>query len=188
MTIIAYSRVSTADQNPQLQLDALKIGGAEKFFTDHGVSGTLASRPELDKCLDYLRAGDTLLVWKLDRLGRNTRHTLALLDDLAEREINFRSLTEGIDTSGAMGRAMITVIAAFAQLERDTLIERTKAGLAVARESGRTGGRPLAMDEKKLKLAQKLYDSGDHTKAEIAQIIGVGVATIYRHLGPARVR
>lgn len=114
MGIIGYARVSTVDQNPQLQLDALRDAGAIRIFTDHGVSGSTASRPELDACLDHLREGDVLTVWKLDRLGRNTQHVLAVVDGLTTRGAGFRSLTEGLHTDGPMGKAMLTIMAAFA--------------------------------------------------------------------------
>ena len=142
MAIIGYARVSTTDQTPQLQLDALRDDGASRVFTDHGVSGSTADRPQLDACMDHLREGDVLTVWKLDRLGRNTRHVLALVDGLTSRGIGFRSITEGLHTDGPMGKAMLTIMAAFAQLERDTMLERTRAGLAAAAANGRKGGRP----------------------------------------------
>ena len=142
LAIIGYARVSTTDQNPQLQLDALQEAGATRIYTDHGVSGATACRPHLDACLDHLREGDVLTVWKLDRLGRNTQHVLAVVDQLTSRGIGFRSLTEGLHTDGPMGTAMLTIMAAFAQLERDTMIERTRAGLAAAAANGRKGGRP----------------------------------------------
>ena len=147
MAVIGYARVSTTDQNPQLQLDALHEAGATRVFTDHGVSGATACRPELDACLDHLREGDVLTVWKLDRLGRNTQHVLAVVDQLTSRGIGFRSLTEGLHTDGPMGKAMLTIMAAFAQLERDTMIERTRAGLAAAAANGRKGGRPRKVDD-----------------------------------------
>ena len=140
LAVIGYARVSTTDQNPQLQLDALQEAGATRIYTDHGVSGSTACRPQLDACLDHLREGDVLTVWKLDRLGRNTQHVLAVVDQLTSRGIGFRSLTEGLHTDGPMGKAMLTIMAAFAQLERDTMIERTRAGLA-RRRSQRSQGR-----------------------------------------------
>src|SRR6476620_6418269 len=118
---IGYARASTTDQNPQLQLDALQEAGATRIYTDYGVSGATASRPHLDACLDHLREGDVLTVWKLDRLSRNTRHVLAVVDELKSRGVGFRSITEGLNTEGAMGKAMLTIMAAFAQLERDTM-------------------------------------------------------------------
>lgn len=103
LAIIGYARVSTTDQNPQLQLDALQEAGAMRIFTDYGVSGSTASRPHLDACIDHLRKGDVLTVWKLDRLGRNTKHVLAVVDELTSRDVGFRSLTEGLHTEGPMG-------------------------------------------------------------------------------------
>ncbi|NHP16923.1 recombinase family protein, partial [Rhodococcus sp. IC4_135] len=118
MAVIGYARVSTTEQNAQLQLDALKAAGAARIFTDHGVSGSKTARPELDACIDHLREGDVLTVWKLDRLGRNTVHVLQLIEELTEHGIGFRSVTEGLHTDGPMGKAMLTIMAAFAQLER----------------------------------------------------------------------
>ena len=142
MAIIGYARVSTVDQNPQLQLDALHEAGATRIYTDHGVSGSMTCRPQLDACLDHLRKGDVLTVWKLDRLGRNTKHVLAVVDQLTSRGIGFRSITEGLHTDGPMGKAMLTIMAAFAQLERDTMIEHTRTGLIAAAANSRKGGRP----------------------------------------------
>ena len=114
MAIIGYARVSTADQNMALQLDALREAGVDRVFRDQGVSGSTSARPGLDACLDHLAEGDVLTVWKLDRLGRNTQHILAVVDDLMSRGIGFRSITEGLHTEGAMGKAMLTIMAAFA--------------------------------------------------------------------------
>ena len=119
-------------------------------------SGSAASRPHLDACLDHLREDDVLTVWKLDRLGRNTQHVLAVVDELTSRGIGFRSLTEGLHTDGPMGTAMLTIMAAFAQLERDTMIERTRAGLAAAAANGRKGGRPRKVDDADAAKARKL--------------------------------
>ena len=181
LAVIGYARVSTTDQDPQLQLDALYEAGAIRIFTDHGVSGSRQSRPELDACLDHLRAGDVLTVWKLDRLGRNTRHVLEIIDTLASRDIGFRSLTEGLDTDGPMGKAMLTIMAAFAQLERDTMIERTRAGLAAAAANGRKGGRPRKVDHADAAKARALRDKGV-VAADIAKMLGVSRATAYRYL------
>jgi DNA invertase Pin-like site-specific DNA recombinase len=179
--IIGYARVSTTDQNPQLQLDALRDAGASRIFTDHGVSNSMARRPELDACLDHLREGDVLTVWKLDRLGRNTQHVLAVVDELTSRGIGFRSLTEGLRTDGPMGTAMLTIMAAFAQLERDTMIERTRAGLAAAAANGRKGGRPRKVDDADVAKARKLREKGI-TATDIAKMLGVSRATVYRYL------
>jgi DNA invertase Pin-like site-specific DNA recombinase len=180
LAIIGYARVSTTDQNPQLQLDALLEAGAKRVFTDY-VSGAAASRPHLDKCLDHLREGDVLTVWKLDRLGRNTQHVLAVVDGLTSRGIGFRSLTEGLHTDGPMGKAMLTIMAAFAQLERDTIIERTRAGLAAAAANGRKGGRPRKVDDADAAKARSLREKGI-TATDIAKMLGVSRATVYRYL------
>ena len=182
MATIGYARVSTTDQNPQLQLDALQEAGAARVFTDHGVSGSSSSRPQLDTALDHLREGDVLTVWKLDRLGRNTQHVLTVVDDLTSRGIGFRSLTEGLHTEGAMGKAMLTIMAAFAQLERDTMIERTRAGLAAAAANGRKGGRPRKVDDAAANKARSLRDKGVNA-TDIAKMLGVSRATVYRYLG-----
>lgn len=181
MAVIGYARVSTTDQDPQLQLDALRDAGAMRVFTDHGVSGSRTSRPQLDACLDHLRAGDVLTVWKLDRLGRNTRHVLEIIDTLTSRGIGFRSLTEGLTTDGPMGKAMLTIMAAFAQLERDILIERTRAGLAAAAANGRKGGRPRKVDNADAAKVRALRDKGV-VAGDIAKMLGVSRATAYRYL------
>ena len=184
MAAIGYARVSTTDQNPQLQLDALKAAGASRIFTDHGVSGSTTQRPELDACLDHLRGGDVLMVWKLDRLGRNTRHVLEAVEQLSSRGIGFRSLTEGLHTDGPMGKAMLTIMAAFAQLERDTMIERTRAGLAAAAANGRKGGRPRKVDDAHAARARGFREKGI-AAADIAKMLGVSRATVYRYLAEA---
>lgn len=181
MAIIGYARVSTNDQDPQLQLDALKAAGATRIYTNHGVSGTKTERPELDRCLDHLREGDVLAVWKLDRLGRNTVHVLQLIEHLTERGIGFRSLTEGLHTDGPMGKAMLTIMAAFAQLERDTMIERTRAGLAAAAANGRKGGRPRKVGDADAAKAKELKAKGINA-SDIAKMLGCSRATVYRYL------
>jgi DNA invertase Pin-like site-specific DNA recombinase len=183
MSVIGYARVSTTDQNPQLQLDALRDAGAARVFNDHGVSGSTASRPGLDSCLDHLREGDVLTVWKLDRLGRNTQHVLAIVEGLTARGVGFRSLTEGLHTDGPMGNAMLTIMAAFAQLERDTMIERTRAGLAAA-ANGRKGGRPRKVDDADAAKARSLREKGINA-TDIAKMLGVSRATVYRYLADA---
>ncbi|RJO72175.1 recombinase family protein [Nocardia panacis] len=181
MALIGYARVSTTDQDPQLQLDALATAGTARVFTDHGVSGTKTERPELDRCLDHLREGDVLAVWKLDRLGRNTVHVLQLIERLTERGIGFRSLTEGLHTDGPMGKAMLTVMAAFAQLERDTMVERTRAGLVAAAANGRKGGRPRKVDDTDAAKARQLKEKGIGAP-DIAKMLGCSRATVYRYL------
>ena len=188
MTSLGYARVSTMDQNPELQIRELEEAGCERIYRDHGVSGTTTSRPELDKLLDRLSRGDEVVVWKLDRLGRNTRHLLELLDGFTERGIKFRSLRDGIITDpdgelgGAIARAMVTIISAFAQLERDQLSERTRAGMAVAAAHGRTAGRrEITAEHEKVKRARDLKSQG-LKPVDIGKIIGTSRATVYRYL------
>lgn len=188
MTCLGYARVSTTEQDTELQIRELEAAGCERIYRDHGVSGTKASRPELDKLLDRLSKGDEVIVWKLDRLGRNTRHLLELLDDFKARGIKFRSLRDGIitdpdsDLGGAMAQAMITIISAFAQLERDQLSERTKAGMAVAASHGRTAGRrEITADHANVKRAHVLKKQG-LKPADIGKIMGASRATVYRYL------
>jgi DNA invertase Pin-like site-specific DNA recombinase len=145
------------------------------------VSGSKARRPQLDACLDHLREGDVLTVWKLDRLGRNTQHVLALVDELTSRKIGFRSITEGLHTDGPMGKAMLTIMAAFATLERDTMIERTRAGLAAAAANGRKGGRPRKINDAAAAKARSLRAKGI-AATDIAKMLAVSRATVYRYL------
>jgi DNA invertase Pin-like site-specific DNA recombinase len=180
-TQIGYARVSTDDQKAELQTDALKKAGCKRTFTDHS-SGSNASRPELDRMLEHLREGDVVVVWRLDRLGRSLKNLIALVEDLADKGVGFKSLSESIDTTTASGRLFFSIMGALAEFERDLIRERTMAGLAAARARGRVGGRPSVMNSKKIERARKLYDSQDHTVAEIAEMLGVSVATIYRHL------
>lgn len=181
MAVIGYARVSTTEQNAQLQLDALKAAGAARIFTDHGVSGSKTARPELDACIDHLREGDVLTVWKLDRLGRNTVHVLQLIEELTEHGIGFRSVTEGLHTDGPMSKAMLTIMAAFAQLERDTMIERTRAGLIAAAANGRKGGRPRKVTDSDAIKARQLREKGI-SAPDIARMLDCSRATVYRYL------
>jgi DNA invertase Pin-like site-specific DNA recombinase len=188
MTKLGYARVSTADQNTELQIRELEAAGCERVYRDQGISGTTTSRPELDKMLERLSRGDEVVVWKLDRLGRNTRHLLELLDGFTEQGITFRSLRDGIITDpgselgGAMARAMVTIISAFAQLERDQLSERTRAGMAVAASHGRKAGRrEITANHTNVTRAHELKAQG-LKPADIGKIIGTSRATIYRYL------
>ena len=149
MAVSGTRRVSTADQNPAAPARRPREAGADRIFRDHGMSGSIAcSARSLDACLDHFVKGDVLTVWKLDRLGRSTRHVLTVVDDLTARRYRVpQHLTEGLHTDGPMGKAMLTIMAAFAQLERDTMIERTRAGLAAAAANGRKGGRPRKVDD-----------------------------------------
>lgn len=182
MASFGYARVSVKSQSPTLQVEALRAAGCTRVYTDHGVSGTRAKRPQLDKLLDQLRDGDEVVVWKLDRLGRNTRNLLLLLSELEARGVHFRSLTEGVSTTGAMGTAMLTVMAAFTQLERDQLSERTRAGQAVASAAGRPAGRPAITTNTNRVIHARQYKEAGLSPGEIAKLLGVSRATVYRYL------
>ncbi len=182
--LLGYARISTVAQDAALQHDALQAAGCDRVFSDTA-SGALNDRPELAKALDHLRTGDTLIVWRLDRLGRSLRHLVDTVAALADRDVGFRSLQESIDTTTPGGKLVFHLFAALAEFERDLIRERTHAGLAAARARGRHGGRPKAMSTDKLALAREMYDSKQHTVAQIAAVLGVSRATIYRHLRPA---
>ena len=179
--LLGYARVSTADQHPDLQLDALKAVGCYRLFVDTA-SGALDARPELARALDQLRPGDTLVVWKLDRLGRSLRHLIDTVAELQRREVGFRSLQEHIDTTSPGGKLVFHVFGALAEFERDLIRQRTLAGLAAARARGRAGGRPPSMTPTKIALARQMYETQQHSLAEIAKTLGVSRASIYRHL------
>ncbi|SDL41095.1 recombinase family protein [Arthrobacter sp. ok362] len=181
MAVIGYARVSTTEQNLDLQLAALKSAGAARTFADNGVSGSMVERPQLSKALDRLEAGDVLTVWKLDRLGPNTRHVLDVIEGIKERGAGFRSPTEGLDTTGPMGTAMLTIMAAFAQLERDTMIERTRAGLTAAAANNRHGGRPRKVDDAAAARVRELKRKGI-SASDIGKMLGVSRATVCRYL------
>jgi DNA invertase Pin-like site-specific DNA recombinase len=172
--LLGYVRVSTTDQHPQLQVDALQRAGCYRVFTETA-SGARADRPTLAQLLDQLRPGDTLVVWKLDRLGRSLRHLVDTVTGLAEREIGFRTLQEAIDTTTPGGKLVFHVFAALAEFERDLIRERTSAGLAAARARGRHGGRPSVMTAHKLQVAEEMYRSGQFTVAAIAKTLGIGL-------------
>jgi DNA invertase Pin-like site-specific DNA recombinase len=154
--------------------------GITKIFEDHGVSGTKAARPGLDAALDYLRRDDVLVVWRLDRLGRNTVNVLTLIQDLGHRGIGFRSLTEGLDTGGVYSGVLLALASSLSALERDLLVERTRAGLEAARARGRVGGRPRALDDKGRRQVVSLYRSRTVTIRQIAEVMKVSEATVYR--------
>jgi DNA invertase Pin-like site-specific DNA recombinase len=178
MVRIGYARVSTVDQNPQLQTDALQNAGCIKIFTDFA-SGAKCDRPQLKEALNYLRPADTLVVWKLDRLGRNTKHLIETISDLEERKVEFMSLTEGMDTSTPMGRMIFCVLAALSQFERELIRERVMAGLVAAKLAGRKGGRPEALTPARKQAALNLRAAGTSV-SEIARILRVGTSTVYR--------
>lgn len=177
---IGYIRVSTIDQNIELQEEALIRAKCDHIFVDK-MSGTKAVRPGLRKCLRMLKRGDTLVVWKLDRLGRSAKNMIILLSELDERGIHFRSLTDSIDTSTRMGKLIFTIMSAFAEMERSLIVERTVAGLAAAREKGRIGGRKRIMTEEVVDRARRMLRNGA-TLHQVANIIGVSHITIYKYI------
>ena len=176
--LIGYARVSTQDQNLDLQTEALAKAGCKKIFDDK-ISGSHAERPGLAKLQEALRDGDTLVVWKLDRLGRSVKHLVDLVGELHKRGVQFKSLTDAIDTGTASGRFFFHVMASLAEMERELTVERTQAGLKVARQLGRTGGRKRQMTESKIKSANKLLASGVPPR-DVAANLGVSVPTLYR--------
>ncbi len=179
---IGYARVSTLEQNLDLQIDALKLAGCEKIITDE-VSGSTSERPGLKKLKEgLLRAGDVLVVWRLDRLGRSLKHLIEWVQSLNEAHIAFLSLQENIDTSTSTGELVFHLFGALAQFERNLIRERTKAGLSAARVRGRLGGRPKTVIGKKLEHALKLYQDKKHTIKEIEEITGIKKSSLYNHL------
>ena len=176
--LVGYARVSTVDQNLELQLSALKEIGCEKLYQDH-ISGTKTNRPGLNMALEVLRKNDTLVVWKLDRLGRTVKGLIDLVNQLHQKEINFKSITDNVDTSSTSGRFFFHVMASLAQMERELIAERTKAGLAAAKAQGRIGGRKRKMTQSKIESAKKLLASGVLPK-DVAQNLGVSIPTLYR--------
>jgi DNA invertase Pin-like site-specific DNA recombinase len=179
-----YARVSTLDQNLDLQRDALAKAGCERVFEDTA-SGAKAERAGLEQALSHLREGDTLVVWKLDRLGRSLKHLIETVQELEKRGIGFKSLQESIDTTTSGGKLVFHIFAALAEFERDIIRERTAAGLAAARVRGRKGGRPKGMDEKKRKMALALYADKNRPVQEICEALGISRATFYRYVGGA---
>ncbi|MGO4801007.1 recombinase family protein [Pseudomonas sp. W22_MBD1_FP4] len=177
--LIGYARVSTTDQDLSLQLNALESAGCLRIFTDK-VSGKTHKRPGLSRALRVLSVGDTLVVWKLDRLGRSMKGLIDLAATLERRKIDLRSLTDGIDTKYPAGRFFFNVMAALAVMERELCVERTLAGLEVARLAGRRGGRPRIMTEEKCSEARKLILAG-HDRRQTASKLGVSTTSIYRH-------
>lgn len=178
--LIGYARVSTDDQDLALQLDALTKAGCEKIFSDK-LSGAAARRAGLADAVSHLRAGDALVVWKLDRLGRTVKGLVDLVSELEQSGVQFRSLTDGIDTSTGPGRFFFHVMAALAQMERELIVERTRAGLAAAKARGRLGGRRPKMTDKKLEAARRLLKAGTRPR-EVAENLGISVPTLYRWL------
>ena len=179
--LIGYARVSTTDQNLELQIDALKRAGCEKIFEDK-ISGIKSDRPGLNKALDDLRAGDTLVVWKLDRLGRSLRNLIDLINQLHARKIMFRSIQDGIDTSNSIGQFFFHVTGAFAELEHSLIKERTNAGLNAARARGRTGGRKPLLNIKQLQMLLGVYEDRSVSINEICEQFKISRKTFYRYI------
>ncbi len=178
--LIGYARVSTRDQNLELQQEALVKAGCQKIFDDK-VSGTRIDRPGLAKALEILREDDTLVVWKLDRLGRSVKQLVNLVGELHKRGIQFKSLTDAIDTGTPSGRFFFHVMASLAEMERELIVERTRAGLEMAKQLGRKGGRKPKMTSSKIESAKKLLSSGVPPK-DVAKNLGVSIPTLYRWL------
>jgi DNA invertase Pin-like site-specific DNA recombinase len=187
--LIGYARVSTQDQTLDLQTDALKRADCEKIFTDT-TSGAKSERPGLQEAMNHLRAGDTLVVWRLDRLGRTLKHLIATITDLSDKGIGFKSLQENMDTTTSGGKLIFHIFGALTEFEREVIKERTNAGLQAARVRGRLGGRPKlqALDPKKIALAKKLYADGNMPVREICDTLHIGRSTLYRYvqIKPAR--
>jgi DNA invertase Pin-like site-specific DNA recombinase len=182
---VGYARVSTRDQNPALQLDALRAAGCDRVFEETG-SGARADRPQLRAALDFMRSGDALVVWKLDRLARSTKQLIDTVEGLKARDIGFRCLTQELDTTTPGGRLVFTLFSALAEFERDVIRERTRAGLDAARARGRVGGRPPALSDRDLAAARALLRDPALTVDEVAAHLNVAVSTLYRHLPGGR--
>lgn len=183
---IGYVRVSTKEQNIELQLDALSANGVEKIFIDK--ISAVKERPELANMLQFVREGDTVVVWKLDRIARSLKHLIAIVEQLKDKKVNFVSLTEAIDTNSPLGQFFLHITGAFAELDRNLIIERTNAGLKAARERGRVGGRKKGLSEEarsKAKACRKLYENADPDTSieEMCKLLGIACkATFYRYL------
>jgi len=183
--MIGYARVSTTNQHLNLQRDALEAARCKRIFADRGISGSAVTRPQLARALKALRPGDTLVVWKLDRLGRSLSHLVATIADLGKRSVNFRSLSDPIDTERAGGRFVLHIIAALAEFERSLIVERTRAGLAAAAKRGIELGRRPRLNEKKIAHARRLIEGGA-SPGDVARILRVARSTLYeslRHTG-----
>lgn len=182
MAKIGYARVSTDEQNLSLQIDALTEVGCEKIFSDQGFSGSLANRPNLSRALRTLRAGDKLVVWRLDRLGRSLVNLIQLLDQLGKKEVKFHSLNENIDTNSSGGRLVFHMMAALAEFERTLISERTRAGMAAARAKGKHVGRPLSLTHEQCLDAMQLIENDKYSVKEVAERYRVTPQTLLRRI------
>jgi DNA invertase Pin-like site-specific DNA recombinase len=178
---IGYVRVSTTDQNLSLQRDALTAAGCERIFVDEGIGRATTTRPGLDQALGQLSRGDTLIVWKLDRLGRSLAHVVQMIAELGASGIDFRSLSDPIDTAAADGHHVLHIVSVFAEYERSLIAERTTAGLSAAKRRGQKLGRKPSLSPAQAELARRLIESGESPRA-VARTLKVGKSTLYRHL------
>lgn len=178
---VGYARVSTAEQNLDMQIEALKKAGCEKIFTDR-VSGTKSARLGLDQAIDFVRDGDTLVVWKLDRLGRSLTHLIDTVNQLENKGIGFQSLTEAIDTTTAGGKLVFHIFGALAEFERELIRERTKMGLMSAKAKGRMGGRPNKLTPQQVKMVKDMMASGNYKVNDICEQFGISRSTLYRNI------
>ena len=183
--LIGYARISTQDQTLNLQKDALEKAGCSKIFTDTA-SGAVAERVGLQEAMQYVRSGDTLVVWRLDRLGRSLTHLITTITRLQERQIGFMSITENIDTTTSGGKLVFHIFGALAEFERDIIRERTQAGLLAARARGKRGGRPKTLKDKKVAMAQALYNDTNNSVAEICKTLTISRVTLYRYIDTGR--
>ena len=183
--LIGYARVSTDDQNLDLQKDALNQAGCERIFTDK-LGGAKSERPGLDEALKMSRSGDTLVVWRLDRLSRSLKTLIEMVNHLELENIGLRSLKEAVDTTSSSGKLVFHIFGALAEFERNLIRERTQAGLQAARARGRMGGRPKSLTQDKQALAVKLYDEKQHTIAQICEMMGISKPTLYKYIEAAK--
>ncbi|PTN09706.1 recombinase family protein [Nitrosomonas aestuarii] len=186
--LIGYARVSTLDQNPELQIDALNEAGCKKIFTEK-VSGASKDRKQLQQALDFMRKGDTLVIWKLSRLARSLTQIINTVKDLEERQIGLKVLTQNIDTATPEGRLFFHMNAAFDQFQREIIVENTRAGLKSARKNGRIGGRPTLMTDEKIRTAQAMLKDTENYLfvSDIIKALGIGRTTFYRHFTPEKI-
>ena len=185
MMLVGYARVSTLDQNPEMQIDALKEAGCEKIFIEKS-SGAKDDRPQLKETLEYIRSGDTLVVWKLSRLARSITQVINTVKDLEARNIGLKVITQKIDTTTPEGRLFFHMTAAFDQFQRELIVENTKAGLKAARSRGRVGGRPRVLTEEKIKVARAMLKDRENYPfiSDIIKALGIGRTAFYRYFPP----